>query len=227
VKAAPEGVAMFIRPDWCDLEPYKKLLKPEATYRRAWEFLRRNPEYQKDFDEYAVDCPSDKASGDTPMHFWFNYFRFTWKIWIPMPPNGDEFTPEQFLYTYCLGVGDHEVVRPGDRSNGPLVLMPFDLSAPLESLEAQFAFEVRRLRDEGREYGTFIPRTSKVLSPRRYVEQLRILDATAAGATVREIGDVLEPNAANTPDERQRDKRIKAAHTAALKMQGGGYRALI
>jgi hypothetical protein len=59
-----------------------------------------------------------------------------------------------------------------------------------------------------------------------YVEHLRILDGVADGATISEIGELLHPGAINDPAEKQRDKRIRAAHKAALKMQAEGWRVL-
>jgi hypothetical protein len=219
---------MFIRPDWRDPEAYKELLKPGHSNFTAWEFLRRNPDYQKDFAVFDAEWAGKWFDDDCER---FNeccaLFEPKWGLLHPVNTNGDEFSGEQFLSPEFDSPDRFKPVGPGSRVDGPLVLMPFDLSKSLAWLEFQFAYDVRRLIREGIKQGTVIPRTSKVLSPRLYVEQLRILDAMAAGATVREIGDVLEPNAANAPDERQRDKRIKAAHSAALKMQEGGYRALL
>jgi len=219
---------MFIRPDWRDPESYNELLGPYLTSYTAWEFLRRNPDYQKDFDVFDAEWRG-KWFDDDPERFeeCCALFEAKWGLLHPVNTNGDEFSGEQFLSPEFHSPDRFKPVGPGCRVDGPLVLMPFDLSKSLAWLEFQFAYDVRRLIREGVEQGTVIPRTKRKLDPRLYVEQLRILDAMAAGANVQEIGDVLEPNAANTPDERQRDKRIKAAHAAALKMQGGGYRALI
>lgn len=236
---------MFIRPDWRDPEPYKKLLEPGLSRLVAWEFLRRNPDYQKDLFNYYDAFPwlifkdglgykYDPESRFGPIELgsdnlgdWITFFRQKWGVGIPRARNWDVFRAEKFTNVYVRRSDAYETIFPEDRAKGPLILMPFDLSHSLESLEAQFAFEVRRLRREGVEQGTVIPRTTRVLAPRVYVEQLRILDAIAANATVQEIGDVLAPSATNNPEERQRDKRIKAAHTAALKMQGTGYLSMI
>ena len=69
-------------------------------------------------------------------------------------------------------------------------------------------------------------RTSRLLNRGVYVEHLRILDGVAAGATIAEIGEVLHPGAINGPEDKQRDKRIRAAHKAALKMRDEGWRVL-
>lgn len=45
------------------------------------------------------------------------------------------------------------------------------------------------------------------------------------GADIKEIGDVLAPHAANDED-RQRDKRFRAALAEATRLQREGYRVL-
>lgn len=228
---------MFIRPNWRSMELYKELLEPGYHTYIAWGFLRRNPLYQRDYEVYYADF-GEKQIDDDPERFgyWCNFAEHKWGInrFISVNPcttvNGEEY--EEFD-------GGDFVDLPFDQQDrfkrvgfnnvieGPLVLIPVDLSKPLKDLEASFKWAVQRLREEGIKQGTVIPRTSRVLAPRIYVEHLRILDAFAAGATVQEIGDVLSPGATNEPDSRQRDKRINAAHKAALKMQDGGYRVLI
>lgn len=219
---------MFIRPDWRDPEPYKKLLEPYLTNYTAWEFLRRNPDYQKDYDEFDAEWRGKWFEDDRErFEECCALFEPKWGLLHPVNTNGDEFSGEQFVNSQFDSPDRFKPVGLGGRVEGPLVLMPVDLSKSLEWLEFQFAYDVRRLIREGVEQGTVTPRATRILAPRVYVEQLRILDAMAAGATVQETGAALAPSEANDPEERQRDKRIKAAHTAALKMQEGGYRTLI
>lgn len=227
---------MFIRPNWQDPEPYKELLDPDLWNFVAWGFLRRNPDYQKDYEVYHADFGHKKIDDDPErFDYWCEFSEHKWKLirFVSVNPlttvNGeeyDEFDGSEFSNTFDR---EDRFKRVGFRNiiEGPLVLIPVDLSKPLKDLEAGFKWTVQRLREEGIKQGTVIPRTSRVLAPRIYVEHLRILDAFAAGATVQEIGEVLSPGAANEPDSRQRDKRINAAHKAALKMQGGGYSVLI
>lgn len=219
---------MFIRPNWRDPEPYKELLDPGYWTWIAWGFLRRNPDYQKDFDVHYADF-GDKQIADDPERFdyWCEFFEHKWKIVLPVATNGDDFNGVEFIDFPCDRPDRFKRVGYNNVIEGPLVLVPVDLSRSLKELEDDFKWQVQRLRHEGIKQGTVTPRTSRVLASRIYVEHLRILDAFAAGATVQEIGDALAPGAANEPDSRQRDKRINAAHKAALKMQDGGYRVLI
>lgn len=228
---------MFIRPNWRDPEPYKELLEPGCLSWIAWGFLRRNPAYQKDYEVYHADF-GHRQIDDDPERFgyWCEFAEHKWKInrFISVNPsttvNGDEY--DEFDGSDFIDVPfdqEESFKRVGFRNiiEGPLVLIPVDLSKPLKDLESAFKWTVQRLREEGIKQGTVIPRTSRVLAPRIYVQHLRILDAFAAGATVQEIGEVLAPGATNDPEARQRDKRINAAHKAALKMRDGGYRVLI
>lgn len=112
------------------------------------------------------------------------------------------------------------------RVEGPHVLVPVDLSMPLEEIERTAIGLIRYLRDEGIKQGTVKVRKARLLNRAVYVEHLRILDGLAAGATIAEIGAVLHPGAENDPEDRQRDKRIRAAHKAALKMRAEGWRVL-
>ena len=219
---------MFERPDWRDPKPYEDLLLPRLKHFTAWEFLRRNQDYQKFIEEYLAEEGDGDMFQDDEARFthWCRLCEAKWHTVWPQSPEqhgwGDEFISLPFTNPELFKL-------PGlaDRLEGPLVLVPADLEMPLKDLEAQILWAVRRLREKGIEQGVVKPRTTRVLAPRVYVEYLRILDAFDAGATVREIGEVLAPNAANDPEARQRDKRIKAAYTAALKMQEGGYRVLI
>ena len=232
---------MFVRPHWRDPELYKWLLEPELDNFIAWEFLRRNPAYQKDADAYRDEeiefhrknPKADTGDGSLYMdycperfEYWCTYCENRWRLNRPLMTEGDEFSGDDFIMpVYCWR--DRFKPEGFKGVEGPYVLIPVDLSMPLKDLEKQVMWRVLRLRNIGIEQGTVTPRTSRVLAPRVYVEYLRILDAFATGASAREIGEVLTPGATNDPEARQRDKRIKAAHTAALKMQEEGYRALI
>lgn len=243
---------MFIRPNWRDPESYTQFLKPNLNNWIAWEFLRRNPEYQEDFDQYrreviewceihSNDYQATLSELDLPDCFvamrachedsgqfdhWNELFERRWKLCTPVLTT-DNCAPELFVINVYDRPDLFQDLHGGFCIDGPNVLIPVDLSEPLEVLEKRLMWQVRRLRDDGIKRGSVIPRTARILSPRIYIEQLRILDAYAVGATVQEIGAVLSPGASNDPDSRQRDKRIKAAYKAALSMQDSGHKALL
>ncbi|MEO6319427.1 MAG: DUF2285 domain-containing protein [Polaromonas sp.] len=219
---------MFERPDWKNPEPYKEFLDPDMKNWTAWEFLRRNPDYQKDADFYHAEM-GNSGIDENPERFdeWCRYCENRWQLIRPLMTAGGDFSGGDFVMLLHDWTTRFKIPGPGNRIEGPLVLIPADLSMPLKDLQEQVMQMLHGLRNDGIKRGVVKPRITRVLAPRVYVEQLRILDAFAAGATAQEIGDVLAPGATNDPEARQRDKRIKAAYRAALKMQDGGYRALI
>lgn len=248
MKAAPEGVAMFVRPDWKDIKAYEERCTRDFHGGIAWEFIRRNPDYQTDVDLYCAEVQlfanenlerfeeyggvGVYAMGSFHMEeqperwrYWCQLVERKWGLALPFLTN-DEFSgnevpfpplddPESFERETWQGI------------KGPRVLVPVDLSEPLEVMLKKAEYQIRRMRDAGIKSGAVKPTTNRVLSTAVYIEYLRILDGIAAGETIQKIGEVLSPSAANTPEEKQRDKRIRAAYKAALKMQDGGYRVLM
>lgn len=173
---------------------------------------------------------------------WLNHFRNRWHLHRIIMCNfiddhgkehsdfrGDEFrcfsnTAENESDTYKqLG---QRIFSERLQVLSPRVLVPVDLSLPIEELERTAIGLIRYLRKKGMEQGSVKVRTSRLLNRGVYVEHLRILDGVAAGATIAEIGEVLHPGAINGPEDKQRDKRIRAAHKAALKMRDEGWRVL-
>jgi hypothetical protein len=228
---------MLIRPNWRDPEPYKWLLDPDLNHFIAWEFLRRNPTYQQDIRDFQDEGRAWQQNnphtdlglpiGPAQLGGWCRYVQEKWKIFFPFTPGTGGEAVENFVMSDFHRPDLFKPVSLCGRIDGPRVMIPVDLSEPWEVLEKRVMFIVKTFRNQGIANGTVQPRKKRVLAPRKYVEHLRILDAFAGGATLREIGDVLAPEAVNDSDARQRDKRLKAAYEAALKMQGDGYKALL
>lgn len=233
---------MFTRPDWRDKANYEWLLSDSTSLQQlAWEFLRRSPGYsgaifqfwsadidlatvnRQDFENYLVD--SGLINDPSQLDRWRQNFAAEWGItnpaittdddgWLDFPmPTEDE--PESF---HRLDNG---------RLTGPRVLMPVDLSLPLEMTFARLQEKLRELRESGIRCGLVVPQGNRIQSRALYCQYLRILDAVAAGATFAQIGETLTPGATNDPESKQRDKRTRAAHTAALEMAAGGYKGLL
>ncbi len=245
---------MFIRPDWRDKGAYKWMLHGPVHGAIAWEFIRRNPDYHKDVTPYQNevidfrrDNPTSFDEGESSFEFperfsamvcchmfhrperfkfWRTYFVNRWRLHRPMLPD-EQVHGEEIIFTTIDQFESFKVQGLTSPVTQSRVLIPVDLSRPLEEIQEQLFFQVRRLREEGIRDGTIKPQTNRTLAPRVYVEQLRILDAFDEGATVREIGHVLSPGAVNDIDARQLDKRINAAHVAAKKMLESGWRVLL
>lgn len=249
---------MFSRPDWRRTEQYVALLGTYQEECLAWEFLRRNPDYQRDAHAYDAealawyslspvryDLSDSSCEGQVTndlnlartAFFGLNgarhaelldQFAKKWGVAWPWPPEGDYAGEIMFFYEARESPEAFELVDEfGTGMEGPRVLIPVDLSDPLEILQKKIMGTVKQLRKIGIERGVVAPRTNRVLASRVYVEYLRILDAVEEGATLHEIGEELQPLAVNVPEARQRDKRIRAALAAAKKMQEGGYRVLL
>ena len=253
MKAAPEGVIVFTRPNWKDVKAYRESENMTLGGGIGWEFLRRNPDYQKDvglyeFEVIALCEKNTKAyiesveDHESPewfcskacfhqfeqperFEYWTQFIEQKWGLIYPYSPS-DHWDGSGFIMptldrpeTFDR-VKNHQVISPR-------VLIPVDLSEPLEILLKKVEHQIRYFRNLGIESGNVEPVTSRVLSTAVYIEYLRILDGIEAGETLQKIGEVVSPTATNDPIEKQRDKRIRAAYTAAKKMQDGGYRALM
>ncbi|MEI8170859.1 MAG: DUF2285 domain-containing protein [Rhodoferax sp.] len=205
----------------------------------VYEWCFNNPKDLQETFEY-FDCPSKLSIMLTAYEeicserheYWLTYFNDKWLIPSNLLPDDDSGFDVFISLIDAYGfhdAGAEERFKPVffGKVEGPLVLIPVDLSTPLETLLQMVEGKIRELREAGIKQGTVKPNVARVLSNRIYIEQLRILDAIAAGATVSEIGEVLSPGEINDAESKQRDKRIKAAYQAALKMQNKGYLNLL
>ena len=244
---------MFIRPNWKDVKAYRESESMSLGGGIAWEFLRRNPEYQKEMAMYQLELISvfektkkeileslnnpkssdwicsrygcfEQLSPDRA-GYWRELIQQKWGLNCPRSVNS-EWDGDGFIFPAIDQPETFERVKYMD-AKGPRVLIEADLSEPLETLLKKTEHLIRMLRTRGIACGTVKPVTARILKPAVYVKQLRILDAIDAGETIEKIGEVVLPGARNDLVIKQRNKGIRAAHMAALKMQNGGYRVLI
>jgi len=235
---------MFVRPDWRDTYHYSFLQEHNLDV-FAWEFVRRNPAYQKDCAEFLAVAPdvrvwhsfcvgpggpvsSELAVLSEPERNVYRRFPSRWCLLGPKDPNEDFYNPDSADPVFDLDLFNHythtDLWRP---SSGPKVLIPVDLSRPLESIQKMVMESVKTFRAAGIAAGSITPMSARVLSEKVYIEHLRILDGVDAGASILEIGQELHPLAVNDAESKQRDKRMRAAYKAALKMQADGWRVLL
>ncbi|NML43519.1 DUF2285 domain-containing protein [Ramlibacter sp. G-1-2-2] len=233
----------FLRPSWRDAAAYAAL-QTASLVRVAWEFLRRNPAYQEAWGalkDYAATLESRDPQlvlqefGDDLPHVLLRASverAQQWGLNVMVDPssNGGSFVFASAGWDYTLvdkGTGIPETAdNPhGLQKNTKWLVAKVDLSLPLNVIESQLLAAVRAERQARIKRGVFEPIESRAQNTDRYVEYLRILDADAAGASVKEIGDALAPMAANDED-RQRDKRFRAALKEAQRLQQEGYRVL-
>lgn len=236
---------MLVRPNWKDIKAYSGC---DTNYDIAWEFIRRNPEYQRDVDLYRAEVVAFASENlkafqnhgrdniESMICFHMDEQPGRWRHWIQV--SNEKWGLSRPLMTTWEWTGwdlpfptldQPETFKRAlfDIVDNPRVLIPVDLSEPLEVALKKAEHYIKRLRKNGVERGTVKPETRRTLSKAVYIEYLRILDGVAAGEALQTIGEVISPTACNDPTDKQRDKRIRAAHKAAIKMQDGGFRVLM
>ena len=273
---------MFVRPDWRNQAAYHAI-EGASLQRIAWEFLRRNPDYQKAWAEYAglvrkmaapdtevaqyvelvlSDCEcleswaalgdSTKTDAlgsrlDTLGHFHLvadespRYVALDLHCGTPWgldrianPGTNYDGLRVRFKESastipgHISNVFSSDTELPGDRGlrDTKWLALRVDLSLPLKVIDAQLKKVVRQQRQRKIGDGTITPIANRDVSPKKYVEYLRILDARASGLSAPQIGKIIEPCRINDGESRQRDKRYSAALKEAERLQKEGYRNL-
>lgn len=204
------------RPDWRDPEQYPD---PESTsmLQWAWEFLRRNPEYQKDYERWAAlptvysdgalfeeDLTETHKGGQIGSKEQALFDALPAKYWVmkmadPAQPFDDD-VRERLAFNSFHGPAwafyhpnmsepqKLEASEPGD------VLMRFNVAIPIpvQLRRAQPVLERLQELNKGSDLVQPInPRAQRNLYPCH----LRILDARAAGVSVPEIAKEIFPEA--------------------------------
>ncbi len=278
--APSTDVSIFNPPDWKTPDSYAYL--HDAPLRLiAWEFLRRNADYQKAWSEYAARV-LEIAAQDAEVAKYADLFlssNASEEDWVAL---GDEtklndlgemfyqlgffceISPHHFA-ALDMHYGDpwglESIVNPAKnysrsvcfKESAGTVTIPFsnytkasetvpdgqpglsdtkwldlrvDLSLPLKVIDAQIKKMVRMQREKKERNGVIKPIVNRDISPKKYAEYLRILDASKTGISASDIGAAIEPDRINHSEHRQRDKRYGAALTEAKRLQSTGYRVL-
>lgn len=183
------------RPDWTKPESYPKT--PEAWPFRvwAWEFLRRNPEFQRQCDELAEASAGAKQR-----------MARSWGLGEFKPYKEGYFSPSGCLWL-SEAFREYEAAEDSDKEYRVLlkqheVALVFDLNnvttAGLSAIEAQLGAAREVLLDYMREFG-LKPADVRV-NRRGLFEALRVYDAIVhGGARITDVAKELEP-AAFPPD---------------------------
>ncbi|CAL94481.1 DUF2285 domain-containing protein [Azoarcus olearius] len=210
--------------DWRDAAHYPTEATPHWW---AWQFLRRNREYQADYAEwsaafaqYLADFDNIDRPDETP-------FLERWGIHVLWDPA----EPDQHLVSLdtCLPKQIHHAM---ERPRLHEAVMKFDLRYPIDR---QIEYAKGQLMEQAAGLQrTYISRGSvpvkfsaKGPHKRKLPEYLRALDASLAGAKVREIAEVLYPHLAR---ELTRDAGMVRAEDALARgreLADSGYRDLI
>ncbi len=185
-------------PNWLEPADYADL-KDASLQRLAWEFLRRNPEYQRDWQELGSLFDADSSRCDHSLKYEGVRLAERWGI-------SDMVDPASWcIPRVCTAVVEfrHRRSRVAEfelQAHQHMVI--FDERTPEREV-------VRAIRAQLRTRPNTI-RSTRV-HRRDLITLLRILDADAAGAPNKEIIRVLLERHVGEPRATLRDKR-KAAH---------------
>ena len=229
-------------PDWKDPTQYPD--GSESPTRFAWEFLRRNPDYQADFAEYCrqtdagVEFDYDPPLQDGESHS--DYLSRVGNVYRSVSIS------RLFLDKWGLLSGSHyRVPNPagpganfkagiGTSSPGPesdafqddtKLILSFDLSLPLkiqfDRALAYAKFDQEMFRQRGGQVRDLRPRIEK------FPHYLRVLDAKLWGHTNSEIAAQLLPHIEDGHDSGHiASKRIHDDLRAAQRLRDLDYRWL-
>lgn len=211
-------------PDWRLASAY-----PAAAPARwwAWQFLRRNPDYQSDYAKWVADEAryiADDENVDRPDE---SPFLDRWGVivmWNPADPDRQA-TPRES----CLPRPIHHAV---ERPRLHEAVMKFDLRYPIdrqiEYAKAYLMGQVEHLQRVHEFRGsTPVKLSAKGPHKRKLPEYLRALDASLEGATAREIAETLYPHLARELTRDPGMVRAEEAISRGRELSDSGYRDLM
>jgi hypothetical protein len=187
------------RPDWKDASQYPN---PKTTSRAqwAWEFLRRNPEYQRDYLERVILGEKKPVNPeDGPKNY--IYFKKKYGL-ILLNIHAEIPNPalDKLKYACFQKQGIEITIKPESETkpyyeaftalyNGHALVL-FDLSF---SLEAQFKVAEKKLKEIQRGYKKkkLVPEKYIRVHPDIYLKYLRVLDGRFYEAKRRELATTL------------------------------------
>lgn len=211
-------------PDW-RLAPAYPAEAPARWW--AWQFLRRNLDYQSDYAQWAAAEAryiADYENLDPPDG---SPFLDRWGVivmWNPADPD-HQATPRES----CLP----QPIRHGmERPRLHEAVMKFDLRYPIDrQIEYAKAYLMGQVEHMHRvhEFRGSNPVKFSAKGPhrRKLPEYLRALDASLGGATVREVAETLYPNLARELTRDPGMVRAEEAISRGRELSDSGYRDLM
>ena len=238
-------------PNWKNSDEYPN---PKNTIadQWAWEFLRRNPEYQEDLLPLVKD---DKTDFSAEVYCRPSDYQLAEKygFWSPMIYNPAEpfnfnisfldIYPMRKSYDDTSKEGTEQIheemkkipdVHSYNFDRDPLisehpreVVLKFNLELSLKEQLKRAAQMLNNERDKLEGDKRIVPVVSRKQNPELYVIYLRILDADTFGASKEEIIKTLYlPNKKNGEDLKTLKETLKNQQRAARKMRDEGYAGL-
>jgi Family of unknown function (DUF6499)/Uncharacterized conserved protein (DUF2285) len=210
-------------PEWRDIAAYPHPKGRDRMLRWAWEFLRRNPEYRKRWENMAskfIDNEGYALDGSLPV---IKEFAERFGLVAPLiPSNPASKEPPWFKAS---------MVRELRPPSVALKLKPtelgyvFDLTMPLEGQFARALWQAKSVQKGWVDRGRVQFRNTRTRAD-KYITYLRIIDAEDSGCSPREIRDKLFANMDNEHPTFHRKEAFRDHRTAAMRLRDSDYRLL-
>ena len=212
------------RPDWKNEQKYPnpRNTSPEEW---AWEFVRRNHEYQKDYESLVAGLPPLKTQKDN------------WSKYEPVNKEIRKHFSQKFGVSYARSPSKRFsknlkferqpviITKPRIKKyeiNYGEVLVSFDLLKPINPQLKKIKIELEKQKDIFHEIYKE-PENKKRAQTEKYQTYLRVLDAKYAKVKNSEIAKILYPDEENLyPDYASKDK-VKKDYLAAKRLQNQDY----
>lgn len=236
-------------PDWRDATQYPDKLNTKAT-RWAWEFLRRNKEYQRLWNEIIVPYIKTDGTFDDEAAIETLERKKVSKIKSAFPKKSYQITSPAILFLERFQIG--RLVAPSDASSTPsfnTAHVKMQSTVHLyKILERKAIIDIRNLYIHFRTDLPIAPqikKAEKLLLQRvkwitkkykipniqnvryessHYQNYLRILDATEYGVPPKEIAKVLYPLEPNDYESGERvTRKVRSALRTARKLSEADY----
>jgi len=220
---------MPLKRDWRDENDYEftKKLTPQGW---AWEFLRRNPDYQKDWKELLKRYQHETKRNSVPDRIDVKGAATKWGFFLDdlINPILDNPFPEPDWPIFKIPGGIY--------SSGDYILLSylkpeevavvFDLSKPLKSQLENYKVQLENLQNEIlRKKGNKIPK------PKTRFENLatflRVYDAKSDNSKHKEIADIIFPTYDNQGPNSNAERHVIDSYKAAKGYVEGKYREFV
>ncbi len=215
----------------------------------AWEFLRRNPKYRKDWvsamkmrkdeiikhkKEKHLDCPLFPPNCikeyDQPEKIYFEGARNKWGLYFDeiINPNIDKPRVDQtyslfWSNNYFLGKDDLDFLPDLKKYE---VLIAIDLEQGIQSQLERYKYILEDYQKDQEVHSDLV--VQKVKNKKIYwKDYIRILDAKENNAETREIASIIFPKLGNSHPDYNGNKMVIDSYDAAKKIRDENYKKIL
>lgn len=243
----PFGAAPAWLPDLADADEY---LRERSEMFWAWEFVRRNPEYQSDYATWmqmtGMDARYIKQEQGRLMEKWGcsicdpssspRFFGGCGQEIFDLPPDFLELESEETVafgdpkrfYNGCSG-DTRTVLRHGGTPSEDSfhIFARIDVRYPLEQQMDELRAKYKMIRESYVDVGGLDAVNAKKPQLRKLPDYLRVYDAVWKGSPQRDIAKVVCPKKKWAPPGCAASKQIGRDLCEARRLVDGGYRDLL